>query len=479
MLQEYISLVKKSTPVLILLFSSVYSTMQIFIYLPYMVQHLIPGLDEKDIGFYSGVIGFAQFFGRALSSYFWGYIADKVGRKRVLIASGILLTIATLGYGVSTNFEMAITFRFLAGLLNGIVPTARAVISELSNDSTQPFAMGLISAISSLGFILGCGISGFVADPLSNFDGIDNVWMIRMFTMFPYILPAIVNAIFIITGLLTMLFFTEEQYIDKNVNKVRTISVKCVEDGSEEESMEIPSSKSKCGKAWLSSTIEYIRSSTLYGLLTDRVVLVVIIIFSIFQSIITAFEEVLPLWVKLPNDLGGFEMSMNTFSIITSVSAVATFFFSVFLFQFIAKYLNALWTYHILIMILIPFNVCLPMISRITDYLTAEICLTVFIVVIRVLMTGIVTGISLFINNSVTKDKLATVNGLSISVSSILRAIAPMYGGTVFAASLNNHTYPINYNLVFIINGLFFGLCVILGCALPERISRKKIEVES
>ena len=92
MFQEYTSLVKKSTPVLILLFSSVYSTMQIFVYLPWMVQHLIPGLDEKDIGYYSGLIGFAQFFGRALSSYFWGYIADKIGRKRVLIASGILLS---------------------------------------------------------------------------------------------------------------------------------------------------------------------------------------------------------------------------------------------------------------------------------------------------------------------------------------------------------------------------------------------------
>ena len=479
MFQEYISLVKKSTPILILLFSSVYSTMQIFIYLPWQVQHLIPGLDEKDIGFYSGLIGFAQFFGRALSSYFWGYIADKIGRKRVLIASGILLTIATLGYGVSSNFEMAITFRFLVGLLNGIVPTARAAISELSNDSTQPFAMGLISAISSLGFILGCGISGFLADPLSNFDGIYTVWVVRTFTIFPYILPALANAIFIIIGLLAMSFFTEEQNPGKNVNKVRTISVNCVEDGSDEECTKIPLSNSKCGKVCLSSTIEYIRSSTLYGLLTDRVVLLVILIFSVFQSIVTAFEEVLPLWIKLPNHLGGLGMSMNTFSMISSISAVTTFFFNIFLFQLIVKYLNGLWTYHILIMIIIPFNVCLPMLSRITDYLTAEICLAVFIVAIRVLMTALVAGISMFINNSVTRDKLATVNGLAISVSSILRAIAPMYGGTVFAASLNNHIYPIDYNLIFIINGLLFGFCIILGCALPDRINRKRTEEES
>ena len=369
-------------------------------------------------------------------------------------------------------------FRFLAGLVNGIVPIAKAAISELSNDSTQPFAVGLISAMSSLGFILGWSISGFIADPLSNFDGIYTVWVVRTFTIFPYILPALANAIFVIIGVLAMLFFKEENY-GRNVNKARTISMKCVEDGSDEECTTIPLSKSKCEKAFLSSTIEYIRSSTLYGLLTDRVVLLVIIIFSVFQSVVTAFEEVLTLWIKLPNELGGFGMSMNTFSMISSISAVTTFFFNIFLFQLIVKYLNGLWTYHTLTMILIPFNVCLPMLSRITDYLTAEICLTVFIVAIRVFMTAIIAGISLFINNSVTRDKLATVNGLAISVSSILRAIAPMYGGTVFAASLKNNVYPIDYNLIFIINSLLFGLCIILGCALPDRINRKKIEEES
>ena len=472
MFEEYASFLRKSTPILILLFSSVYSTMQIFIYLPWMVQHLIPGLDEKDIGFYSGLIGFAQFFGRALSSYFWGYIADKIGRKRVLIASGILLTIATLGYGVSVNFEMAITFRFLVGLLNGIVPIARAAISELSNDSTQPFAMGLISAISSLGFVLGCGISGFLADPLSNFDGIDTIWVVRIFTMFPYILPAIANAIFIIIGLLAMLFFTQEHNTCKNVNKVKTISVYFIEDRSLEEWDEVIWPKQE--NNGLKSIIQYIQKSTLYILITDKVVILTIIIYSVFQAVVTAFEEVLPLWIKLPNDLGGLGMSMNKFSMIASLSACITFIATIFLFQIITSYLNGLRTYYLLTMLLIPFTVCLPMISRIEDQFIVEFCLAITLIIIRLLTTASTTGILMFINNSVTSDKLGTVNGLSIAICSIFRAFAPIYGGTVFAASLNNHVYPIDYNLIFIINGLLFGLCVVLGSALPERINRKR-----
>ena len=431
-----------------------------------MVQRLIPGLDEKDIGFYSGLIGFAQFFGRALSSYFWGYIADKIGRKRVLIASGILLTIATLGYGVSVNFEMAITFRFSVGLLNGIVPIARAAISELSNDSTQPFAMGLISAISSLGFVLGCGISGFLADPLSNFDGIDTIWVVRIFTMFPYILPAIANAIFIIIGLLLVMFSSKES------EKKNQFSVYFIEDRSLEECNEVIWPKQE--NNGLKSIIQYIQKSTLYILITDKVVILTIIIYSVFQVVVTAFEEVLPLWIKLPNDLGGLGMSMNKFSMIASLSACITFIATIFLFQIITSYLNGLRTYYLLTMLLIPFTVCLPMISRIEDQFIVEFCLAITLIIIRLLTTASTTGILMFINNSVTKDKLGTVNGLSIAICSIFRAFAPIYGGTVFAASLNNHVYPIDYNLIFIINGLLFGFCVVLGFALPERINRKR-----
>ena len=52
-------------------------------------------------------------------SYIWGAIADYTGRKPVMVVSGVLLGIVSIGFGFSINYEMAIAFRFLVGITNG------------------------------------------------------------------------------------------------------------------------------------------------------------------------------------------------------------------------------------------------------------------------------------------------------------------------------------------------------------------------
>ena len=54
-----------------------------------------------------------------LCSYIWGAIADYTGRKPVMVVSGVLLGIVSIGFGFSINYEMAIAFRFLVGITNG------------------------------------------------------------------------------------------------------------------------------------------------------------------------------------------------------------------------------------------------------------------------------------------------------------------------------------------------------------------------
>ena len=54
-----------------------------------------------------------------LCSYVWGAIADRKGRKPVLLVSILLTGISSLAFGFSVNFPMAVILRFLSGLANG------------------------------------------------------------------------------------------------------------------------------------------------------------------------------------------------------------------------------------------------------------------------------------------------------------------------------------------------------------------------
>ena len=447
---------------------------QVFPYLPWMVQHLIPDLVEKDIGYYSGLIASFQFIGRILGSIIWGWLADKFGRRIVLIVSGLLLAFVTLGFGFSTSVIVAIIFRFFVGFFNGIVPTVKAVISEYSDDTTQAFAMGIIGAVFSLGLVFGSGFSGLLADPIMQYD----IPQYELFVKFPYVLPGVANAVILVVGVLVVYLFMEEPVRiqkKKPAATSRSTELSSSEGDTEADGTLATTAPKKVGR--LRQLISWIRRSTFYTLMTDWVVMLITLLYSLFSVVTMSLDEVLPLWGKTPHELGGLSMSIRKFSIIVSVSALLTIPFSVFVFQLLEKCVGGLRAFHIAIIVLIPVCILIPVATALSDVAVA-VYLGLLNIILRVFMSVVFAALSMFTNNSVTPEYLGAVNGLSLSMCSVFRAIAPIYGGTVFAVSLNSHTFPFDYHLIFVLNGIVLLLCVLFGLFMPKSLNKKK-KVES
>lgn len=55
-------------------------------------------------------------------------------------------------------------------LVPGVVGTAKAVISEISDDSTQALGVSIISTSWGLGFVIGPAISGAISDPIGQYN---------------------------------------------------------------------------------------------------------------------------------------------------------------------------------------------------------------------------------------------------------------------------------------------------------------------
>jgi len=58
--------------------------------------------------------------GLLYSSYFWGWLADAYNKKTILMYSGVCMAFSSFFFGFSVNFYMAVIFRFLTGLTNGL-----------------------------------------------------------------------------------------------------------------------------------------------------------------------------------------------------------------------------------------------------------------------------------------------------------------------------------------------------------------------
>lgn len=113
----------------------------IFPFVYFMVKDFNIAKTEADISTYAGYVGSSMMLGRTLTSILWGMISDRYGRKPVIIIGIITVIIFNTLFGLSTNFWMAISMRFLLGCLNGLLGPIKAYATEIFREEEQ--ALGL------------------------------------------------------------------------------------------------------------------------------------------------------------------------------------------------------------------------------------------------------------------------------------------------------------------------------------------------
>jgi MFS transporter, AAHS family, 4-hydroxybenzoate transporter len=136
-------------------------------------------------------------FGRLLSaalkgvlvgSIFLSMLADKIGRRPILIGSCLFFSLTTIATARAANLEQLLIIRFIAGIgLGAIMPNSMALVSEYTPRHLRVVTMMMVSN----GFTLGAALGGFLAS-----------WMIphfgwRSIFYFGGVLPLIVGVVMI------------------------------------------------------------------------------------------------------------------------------------------------------------------------------------------------------------------------------------------------------------------------------------------
>jgi DHA1 family multidrug resistance protein-like MFS transporter len=134
-------------------------------FMPLFVQEL-GNFNGNEAAMWSGIAIGISGISLFLSGPFWGIIADRWGRKpmvlRAMFGSAIVLILA----GLSPNVYFFVILRFIQGLLSGTVPAASALVSASTPRNKTAFAMGLLMVAVFTGNTIGPSFGGFVADML-------------------------------------------------------------------------------------------------------------------------------------------------------------------------------------------------------------------------------------------------------------------------------------------------------------------------
>ncbi|VPQ64393.1 multidrug resistance protein MdtG [Streptococcus pneumoniae] len=131
-------------------------------FMPIFVENL--GVGSQQIAFYAGLAISVSAISAALFSPIWGILADKYGRKPMMIRAGLAMTITMGGLAFVPNIYWLIFLRLLNGVFAGFVPNATALIASQVPKEKSGSALGTLSTGVVAGTLTGPFIGGFIAE---------------------------------------------------------------------------------------------------------------------------------------------------------------------------------------------------------------------------------------------------------------------------------------------------------------------------
>jgi multidrug resistance protein len=92
-----------------------------------------------------------------------GHLSDRVGRRPVLLVSQIGTCIGFLILGFAQTLWVVFLARIIDGLTAGNLTVAQAYIADVTEPENRAKSFGIIGIAFGMGFLLGPGISGYLA----------------------------------------------------------------------------------------------------------------------------------------------------------------------------------------------------------------------------------------------------------------------------------------------------------------------------
>lgn len=131
-------------------------------FLPLFVSTL-GNFPKWELTLYAGLAFSSTFLSQAIVSPLWGKLADRTGRKPMLLRAAIGMTITATLTGFSTNVWMLIGLRLIQGAFSGYINNAYALIASEVPRSHSGKTMGTLTTGAVGGQLIGPIFGGLIA----------------------------------------------------------------------------------------------------------------------------------------------------------------------------------------------------------------------------------------------------------------------------------------------------------------------------
>eukprot|EP01095_Lingulamoeba_sp_RSL-Kostka_P007365 TRINITY_DN233_c0_g3_i1.p1 TRINITY_DN233_c0_g3~~TRINITY_DN233_c0_g3_i1.p1 ORF type:complete len:517 (+),score=122.42 TRINITY_DN233_c0_g3_i1:87-1637(+) len=484
--------------VILIVMSEATNLVILFPFVVFMVRDFGITDNEDRVGFYVGILASAFPFAQVISSLPIGLASDKFGRKPILMIGILGASFAMLGFGLSTNFYAALTFRLIGGLLNGNIGVAKSVLGDVTDKTNQTRAFSVIGFVFGAALIIAPAIGGYTSDPAGNYP--NSIFAdIKFFTTYKYFLPPFFGFLVGITGFILGMILLKETLPSKSGKEEEDTTKIVVENiespiqleyDSNSELIEEESKKvvDDIGESSLLLQPTLNRKKTIWGLIKDPKVIGTISLYTFISFITIIGDEIYAIWAVDEINSGGLNFSSEDIGLTLAIGGVFLLCIQLLVFPKLCKWFGSLRLYQLSLLFLAAVYFSLPYINipakdlyknkeAGNDILIYQIELWGGLMLILFVRFGsnvcAFTSAMLCLNNSVYPENLGSINGLGQMTSSLFRAAGPFIAGFVYSFSLSqNLSFPLNFHLIFILNSILCIIAFLVGFILPRSLDK-------
>jgi len=144
-------------------FTTLVSLSMLLPFLPLYVEQL-GARTPSAIVQWSGIAFGATFLGTALTAPLWGHLADRYGRKPMLVRAAIGMAIVMSLIGTAHTVTQLVALRLVAGLVGGYASAATVMVGTQAPRERSGWALGVLSIGALSGSLIGPLVGGFLPD---------------------------------------------------------------------------------------------------------------------------------------------------------------------------------------------------------------------------------------------------------------------------------------------------------------------------
>ena len=115
---------------------------------------------HQQLNFWSGIVYSGTFIVSAVVSPWWGKLADKKGRKPMILRAGLGMAIVIASMGLVQNVWQLLLLRMLQGVFAGFISNSNALVATETPKTNSGQALGTIASATTAGTLLGPLIGG-------------------------------------------------------------------------------------------------------------------------------------------------------------------------------------------------------------------------------------------------------------------------------------------------------------------------------